>query len=99
MRHEWKTTKPAFRGQTLCAVEASSLGEELYEISASGRQMVDELIRLAEENLALRKVILRDGDIRRAQPVFHQRITDLEEEVQRLRGQLEKWERPGAFDQ
>jgi len=43
---------------------------------------------LEEENLTLRKVILRDGDIRRVQPVFHQRIMDLEAEVRNLRGRL-----------
>jgi hypothetical protein len=47
-----------------------------------------EILRLAEENAALRKVIERDGDIRRVAPVLDAALKErdrLAQEVERLR--------------
>lgn len=55
-----------------------------------------EILRLAEENAELRKIIERDGDIRRAQPVLDAALRErdrLAEEVERLKaleGAIEK---------
>jgi len=47
-----------------------------------------EILRLAEENASLKDILVRRGDIRKAYPVFGQKIAELEAENRELTAKL-----------